>query len=327
MPGLIFFDPYQLERRSINQGVAGMQSILTNLALLAVQQKFRAKEAEIAATRQEGLLGKKLEASGVVQEAEAQKHTIKLGGKEYVPTQPQTVTAAGVEAVLHQGTLTFPPAPKQPPSIIQEWEQYKGAVPDATIEGFYKARRQPGTTVNIDTKGLQKKTIADHEAKYFAGKEQIARMQAIKAEFRPEYLELGTRGGHAWTTVKARMAWKVTPEERAGLKGYTKFRRKAQENINLYIKEMTGAQMSELEARRLKLAQPDPGDKWYTGADPISFEAKMNDVIEFTEAANQRYEYYRAQGMSHKQIQGMINDNRAVSLDKIVAERRKMRGI
>jgi hypothetical protein len=321
---ITYYDPNRPQQRQYEF----ILQMLGNFAMQRAAQKARKEEAETQHTRTQNLAATQLILTGQAKEAEAERGSVKVGDKQLVRTPPSftNITVAGTPAIMtSDGKVQFAPATKQPASIRQEWEQYKRERPSATIDDFYKARRQPGSTTNVYTGEMTKSTKTSVEGKYLAGKEQIARMQAIKAEFRPEYLEVGTRAKHAWTGAKARLGYKPSPEDRASLVGYTKFRRKAQENINLYIKEMTGAQMSELEARRLKLAQPDPGDKWYTGADPITFEAKMNDVIEFTEAANQRYEYYLKQGLTHKQIQTMVNENRAVSLDSIVAERRKLK--
>jgi len=77
--------------------------------------------------------------------------------------------------------------------------------------------------------------------------------------------------------------------------------------------------MSEQEASRLRLAQPDPGEKWYSGDDPITFKAKMDDVLKFTRAAVARYQYYRNKGLDDAQIKAIINDNSAISLDDLAS--------
>lgn len=177
----------------------------------------------------------------------------------------------------------------------------------------------------VDTGGssgadMTKKTVGDIEEKIISGKEQIARMQSIAAEFKPEYQEIGTRLSASWTGLKATLGKDVSPQEAQQLTEFKKYQRKAIENINLYIKEITGAQMSEREADRLRLAQPDPGEKWYQGDDPITFKSKMDDVLKTARAAVARYEYYRSKGFSNAEIKKIVSSDAAISLDSIASK-------
>jgi hypothetical protein len=150
-------------------------------------------------------------------------------------------------------------------------------------------------------------------------------MEAIAKEFKPEYQEVGSRLGAAWTSKKAwlGMSDQISKKDKVFLAKYAKYKRKAISNINLYIKEITGAQMSEKEADRLRLAQPDPGEKWYQGDDPITFKAKMDDVLDYSRAAIMRYDWYKAKGtLTDPEIQKMISEDRAISLDSIVERMR-----
>jgi hypothetical protein len=173
----------------------------------------------------------------------------------------------------------------------------------------------------IDTNAAQgtltKKTQGEIEEKLMAGHEQYARISEIISGFKPEYQEVGYRWGQTITGLKARLGRDISPEDAQELAGFKSYQRTAIENINLYIKEMTGAQMSEKEANRLRLAQPDPGEKWYTGDDPITFKAKADNVIKSVRAVIARYEYYRSKGFPHKKIKNLINTGKAISLGTI----------
>ena len=162
------------------------------------------------------------------------------------------------------------------------------------------------------------KTKGTIEEKLLGGKEQLARMQSIQEQFKPEYQEIPSRLGKTWTSIKASFGQNIPKEDAKELTEFKKFQRKSIENINLYIKELTGAQMSEKEADRLRLAQPDPGEKWYSGDDPITFKAKMDDVLKATRAAVARYEYYKTKGLSDTQIKSIVNDNTAIPLETLM---------
>lgn len=198
---------------------------------------------------------------------------------------------------------------------IQKEISSKGMVIESDGKGGFTIRTNADQTVPAVTK----KTQGEIEGKIISGKEQIARMTAIYNEFKPEYQEIGTRLKASWTGFKAKLGKDVPKEDASKLIEYKKFTRKAIENINLYIKELTGAQMSEKEADRLRLAQPDPGENWYQGDDPITFKAKMDDVLKMSRAAVARYEYYRSKGLSDNEIKGIINSDAAITLETIAS--------
>ena len=175
-----------------------------------------------------------------------------------------------------------------------------------------------GTVIEVGGQAdMTAKTKGDLEKKVIDGSEQFNRMQTIANEFKPEYQEIGSRLGAAWTDIQSKLGRDVDSKDASFLTDFKGYQRKSIENINLYIKEMTGAQMSEKEASRLRLAQPDPGEKWYKGDSPITFKSKMDDVLKYSRAAVARYKYYLSKGFTDSQIKQMINTNEARSLDEI----------
>ncbi len=195
-----------------------------------------------------------------------------------------------------------------------------GGVQPNPQKGMQVYDRDGNLILDTSGKGMTPKSQGAIEEKITAGREQLARIEAISNEFKPEYQEIGTRLKGAWTGLQARLGEGTDPKDVKQLIDFKGFQRKAIENINLYIKEMTGAQMSEKEANRLRLAQPDPGEVWYKGDDPITFKAKMDDVHKYTRASVARYEYYLSKGFSSQTIKKMINDGSAVSLDDIASK-------
>ena len=169
-----------------------------------------------------------------------------------------------------------------------------------------------GFTMRTGVKGggMTVKTKGEVEAKLLGSQESIARLEAIRNEFKPEYQEIGSRLSNEWTGLKAKAGVGVSKEDSKKLTEYKRFQRRSIENINLYIKEITGAQMSEKEADRLRLAQPDPGEKWYSGDDPVTFKAKLDDVINTGLAVKTRYENYRAQGLSDLDIKRLLKSGK-----------------
>ena len=189
----------------------------------------------------------------------------------------------------------------------------KGMVIESDGAGGFTMRTgvSTGAKMTMKTKG----TI---ESKLLGGKEQLKRMEMIQSAFKPEYQELGTRFAREWTGLKAWAGMDVSKEEKGKLTEFKGFQRKAIENINLYIKEITGAQMSEKEATRLRLSQPDPGEQWYQGDDPITFKAKMDDVIKFAGASVARYDKYRSEGLSDTDIKQLAKDDMLEPLENFM---------
>jgi hypothetical protein len=164
------------------------------------------------------------------------------------------------------------------------------------------------------------------QTKLFNSRDQLSRLDLIERDFKPEYQQLGPRLSAAWTGIKAGLGKDVSPEQQTFLTDFSKYKRKSIENINMYIKEITGAQMSEAEANRIRQAQPDPGEHWYSGDDPISFKAKLDDVIMSTKMAIARYQWYLTKGMTDDQAKDLINRDSAIplgSMQDVIQERGK----
>ena len=161
-----------------------------------------------------------------------------------------------------------------------------------------KERSKGGTRITInDPAYLGKKAVADLQTTQLNTINGMARLRGIQQSFKPEFQELGTRIGMSWKGLES---WLGTLDEddKRVYQEYVTFRRRAQENLNLYIKEITGAQMSEAEAERLSQAVPVAGVKMWQGDDPAAFEAKMNDIMTSLYNASARYNYMMRHGIS-----------------------------
>lgn len=165
---------------------------------------------------------------------------------------------------------------------------------EATPDGGFRIRKGPPGAAGVTTK-----TQGDLEAKLLNAREQLVRLREVAAKFRPEFQEIPTRLGAAWTGLKARLgSGEIKGEDRRLLADFADYKRGALANVNLYIKEITGAQMSEAEANRLRQAVPDPGQTIFGGDDPITFESKLNSVLESAEKASVRYRHYLREGIT-----------------------------
>lgn len=155
--------------------------------------------------------------------------------------------------------------------------------------------------------------------------EGLKRMEGIVNSFRPEFLEIPKRLGAEWTAVKEKLNMgDVKPEDQEFLEEYSVFKQDALDNINRYIKEITGAQMSKSEADRLRKAIPDPGEGIFDGDSPTQFRSKLINGYKKMKAAHARYNYYLNKGIPATTVDEMVNSGTVVSLkdmERIVEER------
>lgn len=159
----------------------------------------------------------------------------------------------------------------------------------------YDRDGNPIVTMGGAPKLMERGTRKDLEANLLAAREGIARLDAIGESFRPEYLTYPEQMGNLWTKFKEKAGGylgDVSEDERRQLADYSAFRRDAYDNINRYIKEITGAQMSEAEANRLRKGVPDPERD-----SPTEFASKWASVQKSLRLAAARYVYALKNGL------------------------------
>lgn len=164
------------------------------------------------------------------------------------------------------------------------------------------------------------------EKKLFAATEQRARLVGIQSRFKPEWQTIDEQlkqTGLNWIDAIGPLRNKIAPDTRARMAEYSQYRQDAYGNINQYIKEITGAQMSEAEASRLRKAMPDPEKDG-----PTAFQAKLENQMAQADLAHARYNYLLRRGfqgnpwesgVSLERMQGIIND-RGAQIEKIMRQ-------
>lgn len=134
-----------------------------------------------------------------------------------------------------------------------------------------------------------------------AGFNQLGRLTEIQRQFKPEFLTWDKRAGFAWDALMDKTGFtrrSLTPQQTQELAEFSAFKQDATENLNRYIKEITGAQMSEAEAARLMRAMPNPGVGIFDGDSPTEFKAKLDNAIRSAQLAYARNAYLRRNGFA-----------------------------
>lgn len=141
----------------------------------------------------------------------------------------------------------------------------------------------------------------------------LMRLDAIASQFKPEYQTILTRGSNWWSSVKEKAGVNLTHKEKKDLTEFSQYKRNAVDSLNRYIKEITGAAMSEPEAKRILAGMPKPGDGIFDGDSPTEFKSKMDDAIRQTKMAVARLAYIKRNGMSLEDGNG----NPVIPLDRM----------
>jgi len=133
--------------------------------------------------------------------------------------------------------------------------------------------------------------------------EGIARLRSIKERARPEFLTLEKNFGMAWNALRERLNPNaLTPKQKEELTNYYAFRSDTIDNLNQYIKEITGAAMSIPEAERIMQAMPTAGQGLLDGDSPTQFMAKLNASLQRLTLVNARMNYARKVGQPWESI-------------------------
>lgn len=167
---------------------------------------------------------------------------------------------------------------------------------------------------------VQRKTLSAAEEQVVGIDDSLARLDAIRATFDKDFLTVGGKLAAKVTSLKAKFGiGDVSPEEKQFLTKFSDFTRNAIENINLSIKFLTGAQMSEKEADRIRLGSPDPGEGIFGGDDPITFKAKLDSVDRALRLARARKTILLREGINLDTLtqEGRNRQFEATTLDQV----------
>lgn len=158
--------------------------------------------------------------------------------------------------------------------------------------------------------GMEKGTKKNIETKLFEAREAQARLHQVSQTFDDDFLRWGPQIMAKVSAIREKaqglplvdsIIGKVSPTEQKQLRKYATFQLDVLDNLNRYIKEITGAQMSDGEAKRLMKGMPNMNDS------PTVFKAKMDRIIEKTRLARVRYTYALRNGILPQKV-GAIDD-------------------
>lgn len=167
-------------------------------------------------------------------------------------------------------------------------------------DGEFELVQGPG--VKPGATGFGKTAKNKAEEKLFDTTESLSRLTAIEGLAKPEFQEMGTKWGMWSKALKEKAGYKLNENEKKSLEDFSKYRRRAYEHLNKYLNEISGAAITEQEARRLLKTLPDPGENIWDGDSPTEFKAKLEDAMQSARWAIARYNYAMKNGLNWKTI-------------------------
>ena len=150
--------------------------------------------------------------------------------------------------------------------------------------------------------GLTTATQTDLQKTALATKEGIARLGGINERFKPEYQQIGTRWDALKTALKDKAGVPVDKASAELLRDFSSFKADALNNLNLYIKEITGAAMTNAEAGRITKGLPNTGSGLIDGDSPIEFKSKLDSTMSRLKSASARQFYALQKGLTKDQM-------------------------
>ena len=165
-----------------------------------------------------------------------------------------------------------------------------------TFEQF-KAITAPKTTNIVNPLQPDKKTAGDLQATLLNAGDRRMRYNQIDATFDSKFLTVPYRTEQAWTSLKEKFV-ELPQEQKDELKRFSSWKQNSVNNLNLTIKELTGAAMGVEEAKRIIAGLPNPGTGLTDGDSPTEFKAKLDQTMQQMKLVEARATYLLKNGLT-----------------------------
>ncbi len=232
----------------------------------------------------------------------------------------RTVPPGSVGGIWDPGEGTYTPKvmpEKTATTAMARFLQKNPRATDDEIAAFQQKLKGKGIRVTKDgltvevggpqdsgTPGVSKSTASQIEKDLLDQTAMLPQLYAIEDTYKAEFLRIGEKASQEWNALKVKAQGKkaLSADDRKALQEYRVFRQNTISNINEYIKKITGAQMSEVEATRLREALPDAGKGGIfgilSGDDEVTFEATLDNIVHKTRMAAARLQYIHKNGFT-----------------------------
>lgn len=132
---------------------------------------------------------------------------------------------------------------------------------------------------------LGTKMLAEAQRRVMVNSEAMDRIRDIQGTYEDRFLTWPTQLEAKYYSIKEKAGFGLDPEEEKLLGDYDEFRDSTLENLNLYIKDITGAQMSEKEADRIEKAVANLKES------PTEFKRGIRRIMKTLRRRDRMYRY------------------------------------
>ena len=166
-------------------------------------------------------------------------------------------------------------------ALLDISDPVQAARADQIMSRIDKITTITGTT-EFDPSASDKVTLRKLEQSLFDNQRALDGFVLASDEYDPSFLTLGTQIKNFAVKAVEIAGLPISEEAKQGLRDFTAFRQRTSINLNAYIKAITGAQMSNPEATRLRKDVPTQDDS------PTEYKRKLGLTLERLQAVRNR---------------------------------------
>ena len=216
----------------------------------------------------------------------------------YTPmSDPQYREAWAARYPLAYGKQAFaaPKAGGRPLQVMRDGRPTYVAPEDAI--GMEPVPRAPLVQNTVGVPGMTNATTTKVQGQQLDAQDTIARLDEIRASFKPEFQNWGSKLGQKWLSAKDSAGAGLSEPERSQLTDMSRFQASAYENMSRILNQLSGAAISPAEFERLSRFLPNVGSGVFDGDSPTVFKAKLDAFDKSVRQAIKRYEYAQQRGL------------------------------
>lgn len=144
--------------------------------------------------------------------------------------------------------------------------------------------------------------------------DNLSRISEIENLFNPGFQLIGTKINASYLKTLDKLGQDLDPTQQKLLDDYTEYKSAAGQMVADTLKKLSGAAVTEHEAKRAYEYIPKPGTGWFDGDSPRQIQAKIGRFKAFTRRAAARLNFINSRGLS-------IEDIPLDRMDKVIKRR------
>jgi hypothetical protein len=209
------------------------------------------------------------------------------------------------------------------PEGSPQWDFYQNKIiKETTAKGGETIRSLPGGGFEIirgdggrdKTGELEKSVKAKVQQGILDTTDNIARISEIESLYKPEFQTIGPRLNVAYLAAKEKAGVPLDQQDQSILEDFSAYKASAGQTMADLLNKLSGAAVSEGEAKRAETFIPKVGTGIFDGDSPSQIQSKIKRFKKFNRRATARLNYIDKHGMS-------IGDIQLSSIDGLIDKR------